>query len=150
MEFFVCNADETADPDGIPTQECFNKYPLNRAVDDGDASPIDTNYPGRYYVDPECRASETDQSKPEGAMEEAYVITARYQLPLDLSCDRCILQLVYCESRVLFFNSLISILGRPLRKTPQPSSSCGFHTIKHVCMEDFRHQKAEQVGSRGL
>lgn len=33
---------------------------------------------------------------PEDA-QDAYVITARYQLPPDLVCDRCILQMVYCE-----------------------------------------------------
>lgn len=102
MEFFICNTDE-ANPDGIPTQECFNEYPLTRAVDDGDANPIDPQYPGRYYVDPECRAAETDQSKPYGAMEDAYVITARYQLPSALLCDHCILQMVYCELIVVHF-----------------------------------------------
>ncbi|CAM9584467.1 unnamed protein product, partial [Ectocarpus sp. 8 AP-2014] len=95
VEFFICNTDEALDPDGIPTQECFNEYPLTRAADDGDTSPIDPQYPGRYYVDPECRAAETDQSKPYGAMEDAYVITARYQLPSDLLCDHCLLQMVY-------------------------------------------------------
>ncbi|CAN0394644.1 unnamed protein product, partial [Ectocarpus sp. 12 AP-2014] len=58
-EFFVCNTDDMDDPDGVPTQECFNMHPLTRADDDGDASPIDPNYPGRYYVDPECREGET-------------------------------------------------------------------------------------------
>ena len=45
----MCNTDEMDDPDGLPTQECFNKHPLDRAPDDGAASPIDPNYPGRYY-----------------------------------------------------------------------------------------------------
>lgn len=47
-------------------------------------------------VDPECREFETDQTKPEG-VQDAQVITARYQLPPELKCDRCILQMVYCE-----------------------------------------------------
>lgn len=47
-------------------------------------------------VDPECREFETDQTIPEDA-QDGQVITARYQLPSDLSCDRCILQMVYCE-----------------------------------------------------
>ncbi|CAM9620047.1 unnamed protein product [Ectocarpus fasciculatus] len=90
-EFFLCNADEMDDPDGLPTQECFNRYPLTRAADDGDASPIDPNYPGRYYVDPECRAGETEQGSPEGA-PEGYNIKMRYVLP-DIECDRCVLQM---------------------------------------------------------
>lgn len=93
---FVCNADEMDDPDGVVDQECFNKIPLDRAEGDDANSPIDPNYPGRYYVDPECRENETDQSKPEGAAG-GYVIQARYQLPEGLTCDRCVLQMVYCE-----------------------------------------------------
>ncbi|CAB1100464.1 unnamed protein product [Ectocarpus sp. CCAP 1310/34] len=92
-EFFLCNADEMDDPDGVPTQECFNRYPLTRAADDGNASPIDPNYPGRYYVDPECRAGETEQGSPEGA-PKGYNIKMRYVLP-DIECDRCVLQMVY-------------------------------------------------------
>ncbi|CAM9926342.1 unnamed protein product [Ectocarpus fasciculatus] len=94
VEFFICNADEMEDPDGIANQECFNKYPLTRAEGDGENSPIDPNYPGRYYVDPECREDETEQTKPEGS-QEGYVIHASYQLPEGLTCERCILQMVY-------------------------------------------------------
>ncbi len=81
------------DPDGVPTQECFNKYPLDRAADDGDASPIDENYYGRYYLDPECRAEYTDQESNE---VEGYNVKMRYVLP-DIECKHCILQMVYCE-----------------------------------------------------
>ncbi|CAN0121343.1 unnamed protein product [Scytosiphon promiscuus] len=95
VEFFICNTDDDMGPDDIPTQACFNRYPLNRAERDDDASPIDENYPGRYYVDPPCRVDEIDQEKPAGAMEDAYVITARYQLPETLTCEHCILQMVH-------------------------------------------------------
>ncbi|CAM9309077.1 unnamed protein product [Ectocarpus sp. 8 AP-2014] len=94
VEFFICNADEMEDPDGIANQECFNNYPLTRAEGDDENSPIDPNYPGRYYVDPKCREGETDQTKPEGA-QDGYVIHASYQLPEGLTCDRCILQMNY-------------------------------------------------------
>lgn len=47
LEFFICNTDEMEDPDGVPTQECFNKHPLTRADGDDSASLIDPNYPGR-------------------------------------------------------------------------------------------------------
>lgn len=71
-------------------------YPLTRVEDDSDASPIDNNHPGRYYVDPPCRESETDQTKPEGSAS-GYVVTGRYQLPEGLTCERCIVQMVHCE-----------------------------------------------------
>ena len=48
MEFFICDTQTMDDPDGIPTQECFNKHPLTRA-EGGSGSPIDPNYSGRYY-----------------------------------------------------------------------------------------------------
>ena len=57
IEFFLCCSDDLDDPDWVVTQECFNKYPLNRAEDDSFNSPVDTVYPGRYYVDPPCRYS---------------------------------------------------------------------------------------------
>lgn len=97
LEFFICNGDDLPGGSDSPvTQGCFNKYPLDRAEDDGDASPIDPNHPGRYYVDPPCRAAETDQSKPDGT-DSGDVVTARYQLPRGLTCERCTIQMVYCE-----------------------------------------------------
>lgn len=97
LEFFICNSEDQSDgPEGVVNQGCFNMYPLTRASDDSDASPIDPDYPGRYYVDPPCREDETDQTKPDGA-EPGPINTARYQLPEGLICERCIVQMVYCE-----------------------------------------------------
>ena len=99
MEFFICDTADLDDPDGVVTQECFNKYPLTRADDDGVNSPIDPNHPGRYYVDPECREYETEQYKEEKYWRAGggYVMTMNYQLPADLTCERCVLQMWYCE-----------------------------------------------------
>ena len=97
MEFFLCNTADMDNPDGVVTQGCFNMHPLDRAEDDGVASPIDPNYPGRYYLDPPCRASETDQTSVPNNSEANYVVTARYQLPSSVTCARCIVQMVYCE-----------------------------------------------------
>lgn len=71
-------------------------HPLTRAEDDGEASPIDPAHPGRYHLDPPCREKETDQTKVAGAVA-GYVVTGRYQLPEGLTCERCIVQMVYCE-----------------------------------------------------
>ncbi|CAN0564356.1 unnamed protein product, partial [Laminaria digitata] len=94
-EFFICNTADMDDPEGIANQECFNKHPLDRAPDDGSASPIDPNYPGRYYVDPQCRGKETAQGK-ETKAPDGYNIKMRYTLP-DIECEHCVLQMVYCE-----------------------------------------------------
>lgn len=50
LEFFVCNVDADVDPNDIPTQECFNKYPLTRAEGDDSNSPIDPNFPGARVI----------------------------------------------------------------------------------------------------
>lgn len=98
MEAFICNGDDLAGgSDSTLTQSCFNKYPLDRAADDGDAGPIDPANPGRYILDPPCRKGETDQTIMDGAFP-GDVATARFQLPSGLTCKRCTVQMVYCES----------------------------------------------------
>lgn len=102
LEYFICNADDLDDPEGVVTQECFNMHPLTRAEGDDVNSPIDPNFSGRYYCDPECREFETDQTH-DIRSAGGYVMTMNYQLPKGLTCKRCILQMVYCELlRVLF------------------------------------------------
>lgn len=100
MEFFLCDTSDMDDPDGVVTQACLNKHPLDRASDDSYNSPVDTDYPGRYYVDPQCRGveGETDQERPdmEGVLADGYINHMRYQLP-NITCDRCILQARYRE-----------------------------------------------------
>ncbi|CAM9538431.1 unnamed protein product, partial [Choristocarpus tenellus] len=95
LEYFICDANDLDDPDEPVTQECFNKYPLSRSLDDGAASPIDPAHLGRYFLDPPCRTSETDQIvRPEGDFS-GQVSTMHYVLPAGLTCERCILQMIY-------------------------------------------------------
>eukprot|EP00904_Undaria_pinnatifida_P014036 jgi/Undpi1/9763/HiC_scaffold_27.g12219.m1 len=95
LEYFICDSKDLEDgTDSAVTQECFNKHPLSRAADDADASPIDPNHPGRYFLDPPCRATETDQTKTDGA-NAGYVATGRFQLPDGLSCTHCTIQMIY-------------------------------------------------------
>lgn len=49
FEFRLCNAADLDDPDGVVTTQCLQMHHLSRAPDDGDASPIDPDHPGRYY-----------------------------------------------------------------------------------------------------
>eukprot|EP00903_Cladosiphon_okamuranus_P021001 g19293.t1 len=97
IEFFLCNAEDLDDPiNGVVTQECFNMHPLDRAEDDDFNSPVDDNYPGRYYLEPECRAAEVDQTKPsDHGAATGQVAQMRYKLPESVTCARCIMQMVY-------------------------------------------------------
>lgn len=97
IEAFICNAEELANgPDSVVTQGCFNIHPLNRAADDYEASPVDPNHPGRYFIGPPCVVAEMDQAWARDELPSE-LVTARYQLPDGLVCSRCILQMVYCE-----------------------------------------------------
>eukprot|EP00903_Cladosiphon_okamuranus_P005740 g5696.t1 len=105
VEMSICDtSDENLNPGGVPTQECFNQYPLIRDPDD-DSSPIDPNYPGRYYVQPRCRSNETDQDH--GLYDErmhdiygAYSMLMKYKLPEGLTCDQCVVQMHYLTGHV--------------------------------------------------
>ena len=99
MEFFVCDANDLEDPDGVVTQECFNKHPLNRAPYTGTGSPVDPNYPGRYHVDPPCREAEVEQNISVNFLDkeyDPYNIKMRYVLP-EIECEHCVLQMHYRE-----------------------------------------------------
>ncbi|CAM9316682.1 unnamed protein product, partial [Hapterophycus canaliculatus] len=93
LEFFICDTADL-DPDDVVTQECLNKYPLTRAPDANAASPIDPNYPGRYYMDPPCRKDETEQNVGVWVPEDPYNVRMRYLLP-DITCTHCVLQMHY-------------------------------------------------------
>lgn len=94
---FLCNSADLPDgPESTVTQSCFNKYPLDRAEDDEINGPIDPANRGRFILDPPCRAAETDQELLSGAFP-GDVATARFQLPAGVTCDRCVVQMVYCE-----------------------------------------------------
>ena len=98
----MCNAADLPDgPDSPVTQSCFNNHPLDRAEGD-DNQPIDPANRGRFFLDPPCRASETNQDLLPGVFP-GDVATARFKLPDGVTCDRCIVQMVYCEFRLLLF-----------------------------------------------
>ena len=97
----MCNTDDLPDgPDSPVTQSCLNKYPLDRAEDD-DNQPIDPANRGRFFLDPPCRAGETNQDLLPGAYP-GDVATARFKLPDGVTCERCIVQMVYCEFGVAY------------------------------------------------
>lgn len=90
LEIFVCKSDEEA----TVSQSCFNEYPLSR-VEAKQEPPIDPSHEGRYFLDPPCRESETDQTGIPPGSQGGQVVTATYKLPDGLVCDRCVLQMVY-------------------------------------------------------
>eukprot|EP00656_Telonema_subtile_P030068 TRINITY_DN330_c0_g1_i1.p1 TRINITY_DN330_c0_g1~~TRINITY_DN330_c0_g1_i1.p1 ORF type:complete len:931 (+),score=199.88 TRINITY_DN330_c0_g1_i1:188-2980(+) len=60
------------------TQNCFDQHVLSRAASSPTASPLDPQYPGRWYLPPGSGSQ---------LME--------FLLPADVSCDRCVLQWTY-------------------------------------------------------
>jgi hypothetical protein len=89
FEFYICNKDDLKNPqDGI-TQECLYKYQLLRDDTVETISPVDQNYPHRYYLEPpECMEHQTFPYP-------GYKTTVFYKLPHDLFCDHCVLQWWY-------------------------------------------------------
>ena len=88
FEFYLCNVDQLIYPTKGITQECLYQHPLVRAPDDG-ISPIDPNYPFRYYLEPTaCMTYQTDGYP-------GYKATMKYTLPPGVVCDHCVLQWWY-------------------------------------------------------
>lgn len=79
------------------THECLSKYPLTRAPAEMEP-PIDPQHPGRYFLDPPCRARETDQSFDTGGAQPGDIVTMTFTLPKTLTCERCVLQMMYYVS----------------------------------------------------
>ncbi|CAM9321699.1 unnamed protein product [Pylaiella littoralis] len=141
LEFFLCNADEDMDdPDGVVTQTCFNEHPLDRADDDGDPSPIDPNHKGRYYVDPPCLAStgETSQTTVAGAFP-GDVVTARYKLPDGLTCERCIVQMIYYTGNSCKHPGYDDFNPPSWPSTCAPEKSDWVQTSVGMCGEETRY-----------
>lgn len=93
MEVFICNPADVGDE---LVQDCFNQNPLTRVERNTYKSPIDPDFPGRFYVIPRCVSKEDDpHDLPQGV--DGYVMLLEYQLPEGLVCEHCVLQMVYCE-----------------------------------------------------
>ena len=97
IELNLCDA--TGMEDAEITHECVSKYPLTRARAELEP-PIDPLHPGRYFLDPPCRAAETDQSFESelGGAQTGDIVTMTFMLPENLVCERCVLQMMYYVS----------------------------------------------------
>uniref|UniRef100_A0A0G4HRU4 CBM1 domain-containing protein n=1 Tax=Chromera velia CCMP2878 TaxID=1169474 RepID=A0A0G4HRU4_9ALVE len=99
-EFFLCDVRDLPDPSGKLEQACFNKYPLRRAPVEGEISPVDPLYPGRYYLEPPCARDHVDQTVANGYkrhFESAQTTRMQYYLP-DIECEHCVLQWYWWEA----------------------------------------------------
>ena len=84
FEFRACPLvalDETQNPLPIPTQECFDSYPLKFVSDTLYGAPPDPNYPERAYIAP---AQIPQWSPGEGPDGTDGVVGALYTLELEL------------------------------------------------------------------
>lgn len=115
FEVKVCDrASFGLDRSSAPTQECFSAKSLERVPDTTfpdsvDISPIDPNYPDRYYLPPACAL--TKENTLMGGYHvrtgekvsfqllpcfTRYSVFPGYQLPADLTCDNgCVVQWRY-------------------------------------------------------
>jgi len=61
IEVSICDLGDPSSENGRPSQECLDKHKLERVADPGAPveSPIDPNFPTRYYLDPKCAASDS-------------------------------------------------------------------------------------------
>uniref|UniRef100_A0A0G4GJU6 CBM1 domain-containing protein n=1 Tax=Chromera velia CCMP2878 TaxID=1169474 RepID=A0A0G4GJU6_9ALVE len=99
-EFFLCDVRDLPDPSGRLEQACFNKHPLRRVPIDGEISPVDPLYPGRYYLEPPCARDHVEQSVANGYKEHftsAQTTRMQYYLP-DIECEHCVLQWYWWEA----------------------------------------------------
>ena len=95
IELNLCDASGMEDSE--VSHECLSEYPLDRAPAEMEP-PIDPLHPGRYFLDPPCRAAETDQSFDTGGAEGGDAVTMTFKLPPVLTCERCVLQMMYYVS----------------------------------------------------
>lgn len=73
-------------------------HPLNRVDGGPDDSPIDPAFPGRYYADSPCLRQERDQTgliPPRAPL--GHIMVQKYQLPVGLFCEHCILRMTWRE-----------------------------------------------------
>jgi hypothetical protein len=74
-QFYLCDKGDEL------SQTCLNKIMLHRDPHDPSISPVDPNFPGRYYIIPTCYGTEMSMNQ-----------TVRYKLPEGLTCPHCVLQ----------------------------------------------------------
>jgi len=121
FEFFICDASELNG--GQVTQECLMKNRLIRAEDPNARSPIDPQYPHRYYIEPKCAGNHDrdvsfDSKLSENGYGHGQRMLMKYSLPSDLACEHCILQFHYMTG-----NTCLAP-GYRTRTWPSTYSSC--------------------------
>jgi hypothetical protein len=79
FEFRMCDAALLSDPKTV-TWACLAQNVLKRVSVPGEVSPVDTNHPERYYLEPECAPGYNK------------TVAMKYQVPSNLTCERCVLQ----------------------------------------------------------
>lgn len=77
-------------PGEVPSQECFDAYPLEFVADLRYNAPKDDNYPGRAYIAP-ISLREIDSSGPLSGMGFTY----KFKLPEDLNGENVLIQWHY-------------------------------------------------------
>jgi len=95
FEFFLCDTSDLGNPDDL-TQDCLNKHQLIRDPSKPSLTPIDSKYPGRFFLEPRC-LHDADAPKDDN-LQLGQRMTAHYMLPEGLTCEHCVLQFWWITS----------------------------------------------------
>jgi len=105
FEFYLCNLDDIDSPNNRVTQECLFKYRLERVPIPNEISPIDENYPYRFYIPPiPCMEFQTNGYP-------GYKSIMKYKLPDKLECKHCVLQWWYFTANSCYYDGYESYQG---------------------------------------
>ncbi|CAM9445833.1 unnamed protein product, partial [Ectocarpus sp. 12 AP-2014] len=130
VELNLCDASGMEDSE--VTHRCLSKYPLDRAPAEMEP-PIDPLHPGRYFLDPPCRSAETDQSFDTGGAEGCDIVTMTYNLPPALTCERCVLQMMYYVSNACVHPGYATFESRDWPQGCAPTEDDWISTGMPVC-----------------
>lgn len=89
FEFYICNKNDLSSPENGIHQECLYQNRLLRDETYDSISPIDGNFPWRYYVEPSTCMEFQLEPYP------GFKTTVHFKLPSELVCDHCVLQWWY-------------------------------------------------------
>ena len=129
---FVFSACPISNTTTIPTQECFDAYPLTFISDTLYGANVDTNHPERVYVAPDSIPNKVYSTKEN--FHNAMVFQYKLQLPHNLTGDLVLLQWYYVASNSACIHKGYSSYSWPEEWLTTNSSSTEWNQVSNVAM----------------
>ena len=130
FEFYICDTDDLINNEKKVTQECLYQHRLLRVYDETSISPIDENYPYRYYIEPsECMEFQTNGYP-------GHIVKVKYKLPETLVCEHCVLQWWYFTGNSCIYEGYENFEGVDC-KSPWYSPNIGYCNVRGIYPEEF-------------